>query len=342
MNPNTLIIEISEAIKKKNYSRLYDLIAEPNGDINQTGINQWTPLLTAVDLCDVNLTRIFLKMGANPNSAVSATRAIPALDIAITNTMKQPQLAGNYKQIIALLLEHGAREFICNRTGQTTLHLAAESGWMECVELLLQYGFDAAIKNYEGKTPGDLAKKHNHTEISRKLASFSDYFSLDKIAEAGVIDKKNLVTYSSLVLDNQMAPQRKLPKEIMNKIKYFAFYNPAVTPMPCYGTPNEIFSAVNESNTEKLEHALKNGHVIEDSRQHNTIDTPLEVAVTKDNPSLVSILLKHGSIVSSRAFEKCASDKMKAMLLTEKIKQLMILKEELDLMDKNPSVCKLQ
>ncbi len=53
--------------------------------------------------------------------------------------------------------------------GTTALADAAEAGCGECVELLLAAGADAK-RTFDGETPADLAEKHGHTALARRLA----------------------------------------------------------------------------------------------------------------------------------------------------------------------------
>lgn len=54
--------------------------------------------------------------------------------------------------------------------GNTPLMFAAAKGNKECVISLLKAGADASIKNTNGLTAYDLAKKNNHKEISRIIS----------------------------------------------------------------------------------------------------------------------------------------------------------------------------
>jgi ankyrin repeat protein len=49
--------------------------------------------------------------------------------------------------------------------GETALHLAAECGRKDAVELLLDHGADPTARDGEGRTPADLAAARGHEEV---------------------------------------------------------------------------------------------------------------------------------------------------------------------------------
>ncbi len=57
--------------------------------------------------------------------------------------------------------------------GTTALADAAEAGCGECVELLLAAGADPT-RAFDGETPADLADKHGHTALARRLTEAAD------------------------------------------------------------------------------------------------------------------------------------------------------------------------
>ena len=56
--------------------------------------------------------------------------------------------------------------------GETPLHLAAFSGHIEVIDLLITHGADVRIKNKAGKTPLQKASKVGHEEIVNLLVSY--------------------------------------------------------------------------------------------------------------------------------------------------------------------------
>lgn len=62
-----------------------------------------------------------------------------------------------HAKIITALIQRGAKYNAVNRNGNTPLHLAANNDKDEAVEVLLENNADRNIKNYNLKTPKDLA-----------------------------------------------------------------------------------------------------------------------------------------------------------------------------------------
>jgi ankyrin repeat protein len=65
---------------------------------------------------------------------------------------------------VSFLLDHGANVNACDMRGFTSLHRAAEVGYVEILKLLLEHG--AEIEPIaQGITPRMLAEKNNRKEI---------------------------------------------------------------------------------------------------------------------------------------------------------------------------------
>ena len=80
---------------------------------------------------------------------------------------------GGHREIVDLLIAKGAD---INATagwgdgvGWTPLHMAAEEGHKKVVELLILKGADINVKNGDGRTPLDLAIKHMNAETASIL-----------------------------------------------------------------------------------------------------------------------------------------------------------------------------
>ena len=61
------------------------------------------------------------------------------------------------KEVVAVLLDHGADANMTTNSGDTALHLAAAKNYCPSVRILLAHGADPNIKNRDGKTPFDAA-----------------------------------------------------------------------------------------------------------------------------------------------------------------------------------------
>ncbi|MCH1911596.1 ankyrin repeat domain-containing protein [Leptospira noguchii] len=84
-----------------------------------------------------------------------------------------------YDKIVKLLLEHGAKVNTLtvvikqippmSSGGHTPLHYAVLSGKLNTAKILLKYGADKTIKNGDGETPLDIAKKKGNKELIELL-----------------------------------------------------------------------------------------------------------------------------------------------------------------------------
>ncbi|KAA0148137.1 hypothetical protein FNF27_04422 [Cafeteria roenbergensis] len=72
-------------------------------------------------------------------------------------------------EIIRLLLDRGAKVDAKNRTDWTALHQAAERGQLEIVRLLLDRGADLAARTTGGVSPLHSAAAHGRQEVARLL-----------------------------------------------------------------------------------------------------------------------------------------------------------------------------
>lgn len=73
----------------------------------------------------------------------------------------------------SILLEYGANKEIRNFNGKTSLHIASSNGNKEFVELLLEAGADRTSKDNFNITPEKYAELYGHMEIKNILVSQS-------------------------------------------------------------------------------------------------------------------------------------------------------------------------
>lgn len=68
-----------------------------------------------------------------------------------------------------VLLEAGAKVDALDKNKNTALHYAAGYGRKECVALLLHNGAAVTLQNMDGKTPIDVAKLNNQSDVLKLL-----------------------------------------------------------------------------------------------------------------------------------------------------------------------------
>lgn len=85
----------------------------------------------------------------------------------------------------SLLLAHGA--LICsNALGNHATHIAARHGAVATLKLLVQYGGDMNLKNYDGKTPLGMARMHDQKAVVQYIAH---YFAQEALEETEAADE---------------------------------------------------------------------------------------------------------------------------------------------------------
>ena len=133
---------------------------------NSSDIRLNTPLHHAVDLKNHNATDIvkfLLKYGAKPN---------------ITNEFGSTPLheASSFNKVISIhkaLLEHGADINKKDQSGNTSLHLVVQNPNLDILRLFLKYEANLDIKNKNGWTALDIAKKASKYDSVNILREFA-------------------------------------------------------------------------------------------------------------------------------------------------------------------------
>jgi len=77
--------------------------------------------------------------------------------------------AGNYTDIVRLLIESGANVNVRQQAGATPLHSAAQNGNPDMLILLLEAGAEINVRMEGGKLPADLAREKGFKDIAEVL-----------------------------------------------------------------------------------------------------------------------------------------------------------------------------
>lgn len=105
----------------------------------------------------VEIVRLLLAAGANPNAATNHRRSTP-LHYAADGFISSPAWdAKRQVETIGCLLDKGAGIHSQDKNGATPLHRAVRTRCAAAVRCLLQAGSDPALKNKSGSTPFHLA-----------------------------------------------------------------------------------------------------------------------------------------------------------------------------------------
>jgi len=73
--------------------------------------------------------------------------------------------AGGHRELVELLLDHGAEIEARQRGGFTALHSAAAGGNGELAALLVERGANVGARGDDGKTPADIASDRGHAAL---------------------------------------------------------------------------------------------------------------------------------------------------------------------------------
>ena len=156
-----------------------------------------TPLATAVSTGKVELARLLVYAGADPNVRNgSGQTALMGLDDEATaelvlllsgaganvnlkdeagDSALHAAAAESSTEVVLALLEAGARVDARNKEGRTPLMAAAEGGNVDNVKALLGAGADPHRKNKAGETAFQLARNEGHEEVVALLQSYGAY-----------------------------------------------------------------------------------------------------------------------------------------------------------------------
>lgn len=135
-----------------------------SGDVDVVSPDGFTPLHFAVMSGRVEAVRAVLRLGADPN-ALSEHRFIKVRPL---HTATAGEISPAKPEVVRALLDAGADPN--GRTGEggaTPLHNAAESGSRELIAVLLEHGADAKLALDDGRTPAELAATEELATVLR-------------------------------------------------------------------------------------------------------------------------------------------------------------------------------
>lgn len=147
--------------------------APPNGDndITEQGTRDMTPLIAAIWEGNMQIVRMLLDGGANPD--------FKGMRLPQPEAVGLPPIvaAKSSPDIVKLLIERGANVKAAGPQGLTALHSAAAEGDLPLTKILVEKGADLNAK-YEiigvpPLTPLDWAKQNKHTAVVQFLSKKS-------------------------------------------------------------------------------------------------------------------------------------------------------------------------
>jgi ankyrin repeat protein len=130
-------------------------------------MQDWQPtaLLLAIDTGLTEAALLLIQRGAD----VEARTGFTGNDQPDMNALMWAAYEGQ-AEVVAALLDKGARIDLQNGSGHTALMIAAATGQADALQRLLTRGADPALRNRDGQTALDLARAAGHDALVRQLA----------------------------------------------------------------------------------------------------------------------------------------------------------------------------
>eukprot|EP00644_Phytophthora_capsici_P013937 jgi/Phyca11/509001/fgenesh2_kg.PHYCAscaffold_40_\ len=145
-------------------------------DANITDFKGVSPLVSAVQLGDLEIVEMLVEYGANVNLCNNDN--VSAVHVAV---------ACQTLPVLQLLLEYDA--FVNTKNAfndKTPLHLAAQSGNLPICKLLLSYGASVHLETTRGLDVAALAKSHGHENIARFCLDFASNQKIIQLESSNV------------------------------------------------------------------------------------------------------------------------------------------------------------
>jgi ankyrin repeat protein len=153
-------ISLFEASAVGKFDVVAHLIYTHPDAVNMYADDGFTPLGLACYFGQFEVARYLVLKGADVNlPSNNGFRVFPI----------HSAVAGNYNNIVRMLIEKGAQVNVKQQAGATPLHSAAQNGNLELLILLLENGAETNIRMEGGKLPTDLAREKGFEEIAEIL-----------------------------------------------------------------------------------------------------------------------------------------------------------------------------
>ena len=140
--------ELNSAAFAGDEGRVSELLAVEGINVNYKGSSGWSPLHIAAANDHPQIIRLLHQAGAE-------------LEIRTNNDLTPLHIAGakGRQECVALLLLLGAKIDSLDVYSETPLHRASRGGETDTVKMLMDCGADTEMRNSDGKTSCDVARK---------------------------------------------------------------------------------------------------------------------------------------------------------------------------------------
>ncbi len=143
-----------------NVQTVRNLLSEERASVDDHGPDGFTALHLASYFGQLEVARLLLGRGADPNAVAMNDSRVTPLHSAV---------AGDHRDVASLLLALGASPNAVQHGGSTPLHAAARFGDEAIVDMLLLRGADPTRADDDGRTAVDMAEANGHAALAKLL-----------------------------------------------------------------------------------------------------------------------------------------------------------------------------
>ncbi len=276
------------------------LLISFKANINHCTNNGITPLEVACSRGSVSIVKALLEHGANLH-LIEALNC--ALDGIRTNN-SDPE--GARRDIVELLLKHGADTKDIKQRDTLPLVVAAREGYLSIVKLLLTYGADINCSTEAGRTAlGESARLGHGQIVSLLLETHADMnapIGFPLMAPLFLAARGGHAEIAKLLIDNGAHLEVRVTNGVTPLI--FAAHNCHASTVPVLLEKGAFINAKDDQGYTALCKASYQGHVdtVSVLLQYGAdvnIGNPLIEAVQKGSYQVTELLLNAGSLVNS-------------------------------------------
>lgn len=175
--------------------------------------------------------------------------------------------------------------FDSETSSKSCLHLAVQKGNLEMVRLLIEFNVDIFLRDNNGMTAIDLAKKENHENIVNELKSAINDYEINLYKSLAIaVHKGDVQLMSELISDTSLKIDTNTNQFDQERIRSIVNYS-------SNGSNTLLFKACQEGHLEIVKKLI---HAGADGRVHPTTKySPLYIAAYHGRLHICQILLEH-------------------------------------------------